>query len=682
MLDYHLQKFTMAKAFGKNFTLEEAAKYTDMEKNLLLKQMRKLNVFLKETQQKEIKVDGTSLEIPEGFSLKWAEMRFLTTRQAQIYSERERQLLIFLYCFIETDCLSVYHFQDFLQVSKNTILSDLKRLREELKYTRCFVKYERKRGFYLYGEERVLRVYAKNAVAELFANTTGHFGLILLLELIPHIEFLTVRKIVLDCLKEQNFVIVPSRVEEVSIYFLLLLVRIPHHKVSIAPSMKNYLKDLRILKVVQQVTQSFFIEENFNEQMYCASVLMTVVEGCIDDPALFFLMTTTKRIIQRIQLITGNEFRENTQYFGHVFSHLVPAFYRIYFGYHVPNAWVQVVKLQHRELFDLTTIALEPLREITGGAIPENEIAYFTILFGGLMEEKKDRTIPRIRALILCPNGISSSLIMQAELGRLFPWIDFNLANSVKELESISENDYDVIFTNVPLITRKPFFLVQPIMSVEEKQQLIMQVQRNWHVSSIALLSPEDILKTIEPHIQLKKGVTREKILQVLTKKITRTTMMNGEDRPMLTDLLNLETIQVTKEHLNWQTAIEKAANPLLVQGKIERRYIQAMIDKVEKYGAFIHIGKQTALPHARPEDGVHELGMSLLKTSEPVLLLDDQKHAVKLFICLAAIDNEAHLRALASLTKILSQGNLIDQLLATETTEEIYNLLKKEEAS
>ena len=34
------------------------------------------------------------------------------------------------------------------------------------------------------------------------------------------------------------------------------------------------------------------------------------------------------------------------------------------------------------------------------------------------------------------------------------------------------------------------------------------------------------------------------------------------------------------------------------------------MIERVEQYGAFIHIGDHIALPHARPEDGVNEVGM------------------------------------------------------------------------
>ena len=33
------------------------------------------------------------------------------------------------------------------------------------------------------------------------------------------------------------------------------------------------------------------------------------------------------------------------------------------------------------------------------------------------------------------------------------------------------------------------------------------------------------------------------------------------------------------------------------------------MIGKVEEFGPFINLGKGIAIPHARPEDGVNEVG-------------------------------------------------------------------------
>ncbi|CAM5545733.1 Ascorbate-specific PTS system EIIA component OS=Lysinibacillus sphaericus OX=1421 GN=LS41612_15885 PE=4 SV=1 [Lysinibacillus sphaericus] len=89
----------------------------------------------------------------------------------------------------------------------------------------------------------------------------------------------------------------------------------------------------------------------------------------------------------------------------------------------------------------------------------------------------------------------------------------------------------------------------------------------------------------------------------------------------MLTELLQSETIQITNEVANWQDAIRIAASPLLQQNKIEKRYIQAMIDSIEHHGPYVVLTPKVAIPHARPSDGVNELSMSLLVLQKPVYL-------------------------------------------------------------
>ena len=104
------------------------------------------------------------------------------------------------------------------------------------------------------------------------------------------------------------------------------------------------------------------------------------------------------------------------------------------------------------------------------------------------------------------------------------------------------------------------------------------------------------------------------------------------------------------------------------------------MIQKVEENGPFIHIGPFVALPHARPEEGVNEIGMSILKVDEPVNLLDDVAHPIKLFICLAAVDNDTHLKALANLTNILSDEALLDRLVNAINPEAILEVINEGE--
>jgi len=103
------------------------------------------------------------------------------------------------------------------------------------------------------------------------------------------------------------------------------------------------------------------------------------------------------------------------------------------------------------------------------------------------------------------------------------------------------------------------------------------------------------------------------------------------------------------------------------------------MIAKVEDFGPFIDLGKGIAIPHARPEDGVNKVGMSMLVLENPIYLLDDPKHEIRLLLCIAAIDNETHLKALSHLTAILRENANVEALLASKSYSDIKNIIKQE---
>lgn len=148
----------------------------------------------------------------------------------------------------------------------------------------------------------------------------------------------------------------------------------------------------------------------------------------------------------------------------------------------------------------------------------------------------------------------------------------------------------------------------------------------------------------------------------------------------MLQDLLTEDFIHFSDKALTWQEAIEQSVAPLVAQRRVDERYAQAIIQRVNEFGPYIHLGGGVAIPHARPEDGVHQLGMSFLKLRQPVCLADDPKHEVSVLIALAAVDNSSHLTALAELTKILSHKERLAQLKSAESIDDVRALITKKE--
>lgn len=76
-----------------------------------------------------------------------------TAEYTYVLSDEERYSWLTLRLLCHTEELSTYHFTDELKISKNTLMSDLKRVQEIMKSYGLELNYDRKRGYVVYGEE-------------------------------------------------------------------------------------------------------------------------------------------------------------------------------------------------------------------------------------------------------------------------------------------------------------------------------------------------------------------------------------------------------------------------------------------------------------------------------------------------------------------------------------------------
>ena len=657
-------------------TLKEATQQTGLSAKELATQLAELDLIVEttvDTEEQRVFIAPISIEL-------WTRKLVNETKDYFIYSEEQRQALIYLLSYSAFEELSLFHFQDFLEISKGTAIADVKKLRTYLSSQKVELVYSRKDGFYLSGDELEIRRVAQNFVALLVQDSIGKFGLFYWLNQYDLTLYAQIRDVIQEQTNALGLTIVPSRIDEVSLLIGLSYKRIHEERLTKLTDL-NILQSLTVYQASEKFFQIFFNGSSSHEIGYMTIVLMTIVQGEIRDLQLDFLLSCSAEIIHQMENYSAIQFSSFRELLMNVFYHLVPAYFRIRFRFYLPNVLIENIQMDYPEIFEFTKKALDPLEKVVEQKIPIEEVGFFSILFGGAITNQKAEAVEKeVRAMIVCPSGISSSLILQTELKKMFSTIHFQEASSVDQLQSVSEENYDVVFSTIPLDSKKRVYLVKPLMSQLEKNQLINQVQEELLVPGFSMPSAEEIIKALSPYIELKKGVTDEKLYKVLNKKMNRLIEQKEDNRPMLTELITPEMIQISEQVADWETAIRLAAQPLVDSQKIENRYSEAMIDKVKQYGPFIHIGKGIALPHARPEDGVKALGMSLLKIEKPVLLLDDEKHDIQLFVCLAAVDNEAHLRALSSLTKLLSNRKNLDDLLAATTKEEITTILARGE--
>lgn len=128
----------------------------------------------------------------------------------------------------------------------------------------------------------------------------------------------------------------------------------------------------------------------------------------------------------------------------------------------------------------------------------------------------------------------------------------------------------------------------------------------------------------------------------------------------------------VTQKHYSfhegfddWRDAIRAACAPLEADGMIQPEYASFIIEKVEELGPYIVIAPDICIPHAERGRGVNRTAMCFMKTEKPVRFHEDGEHDARLFVVLAAADDDEHIQNLMELSERLSDEETVAKLLA-----------------
>jgi PTS system ascorbate-specific IIA component len=123
----------------------------------------------------------------------------------------------------------------------------------------------------------------------------------------------------------------------------------------------------------------------------------------------------------------------------------------------------------------------------------------------------------------------------------------------------------------------------------------------------------------------------------------------------------------------DWRDAVRAACQPLLDDGTIEKEYPEIIIGKVEELGPYIVIAPNICIPHAERGRGVNDTAMCFMKTEKPVSFdPNDPDKDARIFVVLAATDDEVHLNNLMQLSETLSDEAIVEKLLQAKTAEDL----------
>lgn len=642
-------------------------------------QVDSLNHYFLSKQLPELIVTDGYYHLPKEISYQAHDI-IEELKEEQLYlPQEERIYLIYLYTFCRREFVSNVHYQDFLKVSKNTSLSDIKALRELMEEFDLNLIYTRSEGYTIHGLEIDKHRLALLAISQLLKLPIGVWALHHILATWKYTsQFEELMKRVEDYYQAFQITPIKNRLEECLYLLIFILYRYGRDVNRVEQEDALFSESLQSLTdiIIQDITTDLPLTTPLKatEKQYLTAILSGCFEGELEKNDSYFL-ALTQSVVEQMEKISLLNFKQRDQLVEGLKRHIIPAYFRLKYRLFSTNTYTEQIKISHPDLFNLVQRALQPLENEIGYPIPDAEISYFVVHFGGYLKQTSQSRLP-YRAVVICPNGVSSSLIIKEHLKKLFPKISLIDTTKVEQLEILDSDSYDLVFSTVEIQSDKPHYLVPVLTTDEQAQSLIELVTKDFPNVCEDTIILEKMMATIRQHSTVTNETELRSALRTL---LSQSKEDRKEVKPLLHELITEATYQTSSDQLDWRTAIRLAARPLLESGQIEAIYPEAMIAKVEEFGPFIDLGKGIAIPHARPEDGVNKVGMSMLVLENPIYLLDDPNHEIRLLLCIAAIDNETHLKALSHLTTILRDNANVDALLASRSYSEIKNIIKQE---
>ena len=665
-----IKKFQVFSKYSGS-KIDDIASILNIHIRYVLSDIEKLNDYF-------LKVNLDTITVQHGMLLAphiSVEDIFNSMKQscADYIFHEERPYMIVLFIILSADDISLNHLQEFLNVSKNTILLDLRNVRSILYNFNVELKYSRIDGYRLNGNGFKLRQLLEYVLENLF-QFEGYEWMIRYVGQHTNLDLNTqMVKEVFSNIEATSRVLSNEKINFLS--YLIVCLRERQFEEAVHIEVKNgALNHEYVVQLCTELATQFPQLEN--EKLFIATRILGNFQGSM----LLDIEADVADVMHDfIRIVSSNlaiDFDKTPHFVQNLYNHLVPFYYRLIWDIALINPLKKEVISKYASLFYLVKRSLQPLGEKLNKDISDDEIAYFVIHLGGYLinsSEQRDE-VRKITALIVCPHGISSSLLLQAELSQLIPELDFETVVASNDIDDVI-TQVDVVFSTILLEVTKPFFMVRPMMSTIEKNLLKNTIHSYFNIKSKEWLQVDRLMSIIQKYTIIKDKKLLESALFQYTSSLPTTIKLWGEIN--LDELLNPEFIQLANEATDWQSAIALAAQPLLDKGYIKQTYIDGMIDSVNKSGPYIVLAPKVAVPHASPSCGVNKLGFSLLRLKQPVSFGNsDEDLNVQLIFVLAAVDSSSHLNALKQLSMILDEEDNIDTLIHMNSAEEIHQAI------
>lgn len=132
-----------------------------------------------------------------------------------------------------------------------------------------------------------------------------------------------------------------------------------------------------------------------------------------------------------------------------------------------------------------------------------------------------------------------------------------------------------------------------------------------------------------------------------------------------------------------WEDSILACTKPLIEKKVIDQRYVDKIFESIDKYGPYIVLAPDVAMPHSTENcAGVFGTEIGLMRVKNPVHFVDGNPDKdARIFFTLASVDSNEHLNQMIQLATLLADKEFVQACIEANTKEDLLEIAEKFES-
>lgn len=658
----------------RTYSIAQLSSLFKVNNRTIANDIKKINDYLHHKDLPQIVVDSQKISYPIPLSLSFAEI--LNHRSELLFLDSEfRKKQILLEVLLDLEHFSIENLTKKYLLSRNTIIKDIKEIRNVLLNQGIHLTPVPFKGYLLTGDEVMIRKLAASlfSVAKVNVFESENFD-----QLISQLD-----RFLSHLFKKLDRRVAENAFERLLAYFWIAHLRMKqnHFLPTGSPSRKHQFEKECLTKTENfadlfKNIESYPAELDYLSNKIAESSLLKSGETLSDD-WLSWNFITIDFINNVSEVAHEPHFKADYKLFKGLLLHLKPAVNRLQNDEELMNPLYQEVLGEFGQLNESVLLSLPPLERKLAVKFTIQEATFLTLFFAASLQRKSFQERSLKNVIVVCNEGISSSQILSSRLQSFFNFNIIGTFNKREVLPWLEIHQVDLIVSTVDLsVVKYPMIKVNPLLSIED----IEKIQQVANVS-LRKISIDDILSVIKKNVHLtveQEEVVYSDLGDLLQENLLNEVSKKQQMEPLLSEVLTQLMIEAHYPAKDCKEAVREAGELLMKNGIVKSSYIEGMLKNIEVNGTYIVILPGIAMPHSSPENGALKIGFSLVTLKETVKFGHPTNDPVRLIIGLSATDHQSHLKALSELVDLLSCQKTVDKIITANTSEEIYSIIEE----